>query len=133
MQVSWGKGQVRAQDQLLHCPHPRAPQRQRALRDGGGLASSAFSRDPARTLPCSTHAQMAELVCCAFSPDPRHLLTPVSRPWQAGWVLFQVLPFMGSSRPSLLHTLHPFLIYSAFPEVGFRSSMCIFLTVFRWF
>ena len=34
---------------------------------------------------------------------------------------------------SLLHTLHPFLIHSAFPEVEFCSSFCIFFTVFRWF
>ena len=74
----------------------------------------------------------ARLLC--LQPWPTcQLLTPVSRPWQAGWVLFQVLPFMGSSRPSLLHTLHPFLIYSAFPEVEFCSSLLIFLTVFRWF
>lgn len=41
-----GKGQVRAQDQLLRCPPPRAPRVLQALRDGGGLASSAPAETP---------------------------------------------------------------------------------------
>lgn len=71
LQVSWGKGQVRAQDQLLNCPPPGAPRGPRALRDGGGWASSAVSRDPASSPRRSRRAQVAEHVCSAFSPDPR--------------------------------------------------------------
>lgn len=78
---------------------------------------------------CSARAQMADMSAVPSALTPVSTAHSVSHPWQAGWVLFQVLPFMGSSRPSLRHTLHPFLKYSAFPEVEKESAFLYCLQV----
>lgn len=118
-----GKGQVRAQDQLLRCPPPRAPRVLQALGWWWFGLHSAPAETPPGPSPALTRAQMADLVCCAFNPDPCQLLTPClilgrqggcSSRFSLSWAL--------PAQPALLAS---FLKYSAFPEVEKESAFSL--------
>lgn len=73
-------------------------------------------------LPCSRCAQMVGLICCSFSPDTHTssahsvLSSPAGKVDVSPSAFHQVghvgVPSVVSPQPSLLDTLHPFLIYS---------------------